>query len=200
MVFSPIKYICQCFGFRRVCWNDKWSFHVRVLQTRQAHICISLAYFRHYIFYILKTLKILPLYGYPDSEIRENFAFGIRNAGIQLKESRIQLVRSPKVSQQFQFVDGNFNFTHGNFNLINHSNFNLLTAISILLTAISIYSQQFQFYARQIQFTYEQTEITVSKIEISTLQVSFTWYKTGILGRKSRIGARPTKGMHNFKW
>ena len=125
---------------------------MRVLQTRQAHICISLAYFRHYIFYILKTLKILPLYGYPDSEIRENFAFGIRNAGIQLKESRIQLVRSPKVSQQFQFVDGNFNFTHGNFNLINHSNFNLLsnfnfthgnfnllTAISILRTANSIY-------------------------------------------------------------
>ena len=24
-----------------------------------------------------------------------------------------------------------------------------------------------------------------------------TWYKTGILGRKSRIGARPTKGMYN---
>ena len=30
--------------------------------------------------------------------------------------------------------------------------------------------------------------------------VPFTWYKTGILGRKSRTGAGPTKGVHNFKW
>ena len=28
----------------------------------------------------------------------------------------------------------------------------------------------------------------------------FTWYKTAMLGRKSRTGARPTKGIHNFKW
>ena len=93
-------------------------------------------------------------------------------SGIQLKESRIPLVRWPKVSQQFQFVDGNFNFTHGNFNLIVLGNFNFTHGNFNLLTAISIYSQQFQFYARQIQFTYENTEITVSKIEISPLHVS----------------------------
>ena len=68
----------------------------------------------------------------------------------------------PKVSWQFQF-------THGNFNYFVHSNFNLLTAISIcsrqfqfthsnfnfnLFMTISIYSWQFQFHSQQFQFTH----------------------------------------------
>ena len=75
----------------------------------------------------------------------EILGFGIQNTAQRIQNP---LVRWPKVSQQFQFVDGNFNFTHGNFNLIAHGNFNLLTAISILLTAISILLTAISIYSR----------------------------------------------------
>ena len=35
---------------------------------------------------------------------------------------------------------------------------------------------------------------------IGPLRLPFTWCKTAMLGRKIRTGARPTKGIHSFKW
>ena len=41
--------------------------------------------------------------------------------------------------------------------------------------------------------------VVLHKIQLWALySLPFTWYETAMLGRKSRTGARPTKGIHNF--
>ena len=41
--------------------------------------------------------------------------------------------------------------------------------------------------------------VVLHKIQLwAFYSLPFTWYETAMLGRKSRTGARPTKGIHNF--
>ena len=41
--------------------------------------------------------------------------------------------------------------------------------------------------------------LSCQNLAIGPLRFPFTWYKTAMMGRKSRTRVRPTKGMHNFK-